>query len=72
LAFLWKEDYSMSLLTLIVVLVVVGVVMWAINTYIPMEAGIKKLLNVAVIVALVLWLLFSVFGVSFPNIRVGV
>ena len=54
----------MSLVTILLVLVVVGVVLWAINTYIPMEPGIKRLLNIVVIVFLVLWLLkaFGVFG----------
>lgn len=47
----------MSLITLIIVLVVVGVVLWLINTYIPMEAGIKRLLNIAVIIVTVIWLL---------------
>jgi hypothetical protein len=46
-----------SLITLIIVLVVVGVVLWLINTYIPMEAGIKRLLNIAVIIVTVIWLL---------------
>jgi hypothetical protein len=46
----------MSLLTLIIAIVVVGVVLWAINAYIPMTPGIKKLLNVVVIAVLVIWL----------------
>lgn len=50
------------LLSIIITLVVVGVVLWLINTYIPMEAGIKKLLNIVVIIALILWLL-KAFGV---------
>jgi hypothetical protein len=52
----------MSILTIIVVLVIVGVLLWLINTYIPMSAGIKKILNVVVIIAIVLWLL-NAFGV---------
>jgi hypothetical protein len=62
----------MSLVGLIVLLVVVGVILWAINTYIPMQDTVKKILNVAVVVALVLYLL-SVFGVlhSVPDIHVG-
>lgn len=51
----------MPILQLIAVLVAFGVIMWAINTYIPMSAGVKKLLNIAVIVVLVLWLL-KAFG----------
>ena len=61
----------MSLLTLIVVLVIVGVVLWAINTYVPMEPGIKRLLNIAVIVFLVIWLLYSLVPGGFPDIRIG-
>jgi hypothetical protein len=62
----------MSLITLVIVLVVVGVVLWLINSYIPMQATIKKILNVVVVIAVVLWLL-SAFGVieSFDTIRIG-
>lgn len=49
----------MSLVEVIVALVVIGLVMWAINTYIPMSAAIKNLLNVVVIVIVVVWLLQS-------------
>jgi hypothetical protein len=57
---------------LIIVLVVVGVILWVINSYIPMEATIKKILNIVVIIAVILWLL-SVFGMigPLPLIRVG-
>jgi hypothetical protein len=47
----------MSLLTLIVVLVIVGVALWAINAYFPMDPKIKTLLNVVVMIFLVIWLL---------------
>lgn len=62
----------MSLLTLIVLLVVVGVILYLINTYIPMEANIKKILNIAVIVVVVIWLL-SAIGIlpDLNAIRVG-
>lgn len=62
----------MSLITLVIVLVVVGVVLWLINSYIPMQSTIKKILNVVVIIVVVLWLL-SAFGVigSFDTIRIG-
>ena len=62
----------MSLITLVIVLVVVGVVLWLINSYIPMQATIKKILSVVVIIAVVLWLL-SAFGVigSLDTIRIG-
>jgi hypothetical protein len=47
----------MPLLTIILVLVCVGVIMWLVNTYIPMQATIKKILNIAVVVIVVVWLL---------------
>jgi len=62
----------MPLIQLIIVLVVVGVLLWLVNSYIPMQANIKKILNVVVIIAVILWLL-SVFGVigSLRGIRIG-
>jgi hypothetical protein len=52
----------MSLITIVVTLVVVGVILWLVNTYIPMDGKIKKILNIAVVVVVVLWLL-NAFGV---------
>ena len=52
----------MSLISLIITLIVVGVLLWLINTYIPMDGKIKKILNVVVVVCVVVWLLNS-FGV---------
>ena len=52
----------MSLISVVVVLVVVGVVLWLINTYIPMAASIKSILNVVVIIVVAIWLL-QAFGV---------
>ena len=52
----------MPLIQLVIVLVVVGVILWLINSYIPMQATLKKILNVVVVIAVVVWLL-SVFGV---------
>jgi hypothetical protein len=62
----------MPLVQLIVTLVVVGVVLWLINNYIPMDATIKKILNVVVVIVVILWLL-SVFGIlgSMSGMRVG-
>ncbi|HEY5346873.1 MAG TPA: Thivi_2564 family membrane protein [Rhizomicrobium sp.] len=62
----------MSLVTLIVILIVVGVVLWLINTYIPMDAKIKQILNAVVVIAVVLWLLQQ-FGLltSLSNIHIG-
>jgi hypothetical protein len=62
----------MSLISLVLVLVVVGVVLWLINKFIPMQATIKKILNVVVIIVVILWLL-SAFGIigSLDTIRIG-
>ena len=62
----------MPLLNLVIVLVVVGVVLWVINSYIPMQSTIKKILNVVVVIAVIIWLL-SVFGVigNISTIRIG-
>jgi hypothetical protein len=47
----------MSLLTIIIVLVVVGVLLWLVNTYIPMQRTIKTILNVVIVIVVVVWLL---------------
>jgi len=62
----------MSLINLIVVLVVVGVLLWLVNKYIPMEARIKSILNVVVLIVVVLWLL-NVFGIipNLSRVRIG-
>jgi hypothetical protein len=62
----------MPLIQLVIVLVVIGVILWLVNSYIPMQATIKKILNVVVIIAVILWLL-SVFGVigSLQGIHIG-
>ncbi|MEI9810084.1 MAG: Thivi_2564 family membrane protein [Bacteroidota bacterium] len=51
----------MPLLTIFLVLIVVGVILWLINTYIPMDRKIKNILNVVAVVVLIIWLL-QVFG----------
>ena len=62
----------MPLIQLVIVLAIVGVILWVINSYIPMQSTIKKILNVVVVVAVVVWLL-SVFGVigNISSIRIG-
>ena len=62
----------MPLIQLVIVLVVVGVILWVINSYIPMQATIKKILNVVVIIVVIFWLL-SVFGFigDLSAIRIG-
>ena len=52
----------MSLISLIVTLVVAGVILWLVNTYIPMDAKIKSILNVVAILVVGIWLLQS-FGI---------
>jgi len=62
----------MSLINLIVVLVVVGVLLWLVNKYIPMESRIKSILNLVVLIVVVLWLL-NVFGIipNLSRVRIG-
>lgn len=52
----------MSIVSLIVTLIVVGLLLWLVNNYIPMDAKIKGILNVVVVVGVVIWLLFA-FGI---------
>jgi hypothetical protein len=52
----------MPLINLVVTLIVVGVLLWLVNAYIPMDSKIKSILNVVIVIAVVLWLL-SAFGV---------
>ncbi len=61
----------MPILTILVVIVVVGVILWLVNSYIPMQRTIKNILNAVVIIILVIWLL-NVFGVldSLKNVTV--
>jgi len=62
----------MPLIQVVIVLIVVGVILWLINSYLPMAGSIKMILNAVVIIAVVLWLL-SVFGVigNIGQIRIG-
>jgi hypothetical protein len=55
---------EMSLITVLVTLVIVGVALWLINSYIPMDAKIKNILNVVVVIVVILWLLqgMGLFG----------
>jgi hypothetical protein len=52
----------MPLLTVVLTLIVVGVLLWLVNTYIPMAGSIKTILNAVVVIAVILWLLYG-FGV---------
>jgi hypothetical protein len=62
----------MDLVSLIITLIVVGVLLWLVNNYIPMDAKIKNILNIVVVVAVVVWLL-NMLGLmdSLRGIRVG-
>jgi hypothetical protein len=59
------------ILTILIVIIVVGVLLWLVNTYIPMDRKIKGILNAVVVIVLVIWLL-KVFGVfsSLGSVRV--
>lgn len=61
----------MPLINIIITLVIAGVVLWVINTYIPMAKPVKNILNVVVVLVIVLWLL-QVFGIigNINSIRV--
>jgi hypothetical protein len=61
----------MPLLTILIVIIAVGVLLWLINNYIPMDRKIKSILNVVVVIVLVIWLL-QAFGIlsSLKSIRV--
>lgn len=52
----------MPLITVLVTLIVIGVLLWLVNTYIPMDSKIKSILNIVVVVFVIIWLL-KVFGV---------
>jgi len=62
----------MPLVQVVLVLIVVGVLLWLINRFIPMAGSIKSILNAVVVIAVVLWLL-NVFGLwnYASHIRVG-
>ncbi len=62
----------MPLIQLLEVLIVVGVLLWLVNRFIPMQGQIKSILNGVVVIAVVLWLL-NIFGLfhSLSHIHVG-
>lgn len=65
----------MPLITLVLTLIVIGVCLWAINSFIPMDAKIKTILNVVVVLVVVLWLLSasgmlgSISSVRVPTVK---
>jgi hypothetical protein len=62
----------MPLLQIALSLIVVGVLLWLVNNYIPMARSIKSILNAVVVIAVVVWLL-NIFGLlsSIPSFRIG-
>lgn len=52
----------MSLLTVLLIIIVAGVLLWLVNSYIPMDSKIKSIFNVVVVIIVVVWLL-KVFGI---------
>ncbi len=52
----------MPLLTVLLVIIIVGVLLWLVNSYIPMDRKIKNILNIVVVIILIIWLL-RVFGI---------
>ena len=61
----------MPLINVLIVLIVVGVLLWLVNNYIPMDGKIKSILNVIVVIVVVIWLLqaFGLLG-SIKSIRI--
>jgi hypothetical protein len=62
----------MPLLQVVMALIVVGVLLWLVNSFIPMAGSIKSILNAVVVIAVVLWLM-NVFGLmhSLSHFRIG-
>jgi hypothetical protein len=62
----------MPLVQVVTVLIVVGVLLWLVNRFIPMQSSIKSILNGVVVIAVVLWLL-NLFGLfqSLSKIHIG-
>lgn len=60
----------MGLIELVLILIVIGVLLWLVNTQIPMDGTIKKIINIVVIVVVAIWLIQLLLG-PLPDIRVG-
>jgi hypothetical protein len=62
----------MPLIQLVITLIVIGVLLWLVNNYVPMDSKIKNIVNIVVVIAVVLWLL-NVFGLlsGISGMRVG-
>lgn len=70
--FLSKQGRHLPILTVLIVLIVVGVLLWLVNSFIPMDHKIKTILNVVVVIVVIIWLL-QAFGLlhSLQGIKVG-
>jgi membrane-bound ClpP family serine protease len=55
-------EYEMPLVTVVITLIVVGVLLWLVNRFIPMQGTIKGILNAVVVIVVIIWLM-NVFGV---------
>lgn len=62
----------MPLINVIVVLIVVGMLLWLVNNYLPMDGKIKQILNVVVVIFVIIWILqqFGILG-SLSGLRIG-
>lgn len=62
----------MPILTIILIIVLVGVLLWALNSFVPMDPKVKSILNIVVVILLIIWLL-QAFGLidGLLNVRVG-
>jgi hypothetical protein len=62
----------MPILTIILIIVLVGVLLWALNSFVPMDSKVKSILNIVVVILLIIWLL-QAFGLidGLLNVRVG-
>jgi hypothetical protein len=67
-----EKEKIMPLMQILVALIVVGILLWLVNTFIPMAGSIKSILNAVVVIAVILWLL-NIFGLfhSLPHVRIG-
>jgi hypothetical protein len=61
----------MPLIQVVLLLIIVGVVLWLINQYVPMAASIKSILNAVIVIAVIVWLL-NVFGLLSTNPRLHI
>ena len=59
--FLTLKLSNMPILNFLIVLIIVGFLLWVVNTYVPMDKKIKSIFNLVVVIAIIIWLL-KVFG----------